>query len=620
MSLISPEQLQRREQRYNSPPPLRRHVELQARCGACGDDVLGLEWVVALSEKAGSDTCQVVEQPFLFPLHKTKHIVVGGVTLCLRSGCNCERQVNVTVHHECLAIFLLKCTLERGDALARLFTVGAARSPWPMAHPLHLSGASPVAPAALDTMASICNLGELTRLPLELVEMIQQHCPHLLFWRAVSTLALAAHLSATPAEPATSMPVSNVASWERRGALRLCCPDDVIIDTAGSSEAVSPLILSQAVIRFTIDAKGICKLERLPERPSYSRERTNRLAFIVEEVSALEGFTACFTDGLLQLQPPPNAPALRIWDTPSPPSLSQCTIFVDRKRPWLHFRTIELDSVTGITFFHSKGLLVGIHAHRPGDACAAASFESIKPRHRRNAAWIYLPVSATDQIEIIGVRPVTLGVNILVRKHLTGDVILGPGSRRLAADTWRRKNPTTLVYGEPPEGSAVPYLGTYCRPSAAGSSRSSCSLSASSDPRAHHERQFAESRPLNDLVVRGVNYVSSASLNKVVAAQVFYAEAQDMPEGILLHYDNGASSALGQVRVGVDSSVTVLKPIRVFFWFQPPRARVMFVSNLDDKPALADDPDPESRMKCKPMAGTIFYGFSEYASKLAVRD
>ncbi|KAK0713256.1 hypothetical protein B0T26DRAFT_651407, partial [Lasiosphaeria miniovina] len=544
-------------------------------------------------------------QPFLFPLHKAKHIVVGGVTLCLRSGCNCERQVNVTVHHECLAIFLLKCTLERGDALARLFTVGAARSPWPMAHPLRLAGASPVTPAALDTMASIWNLGELTRLPLELVEMIQRHCPHLLFWRAVSTLALAAHLSDTPAEPATSMPVSSIASWERRGALRLCRPDDVIIDPAGSSEAVSPLILSQAVIRFTIDAKGICKLERLPERPSCSRERrTNRFAFIVEEVSALEGFTACFTDGLLQLQPPPNAPGLRIWDTPSPPSLSQCTIFIDRKRPWLHFHTIELDSVTGITFFHAKGLLVGIHAHRPGDACAATSFERIKPWHKPNAAWIYLPVSTTDQIEIIGVRPVTLGVNILVRKHLTGDVILGPGSRRLAADSWRRKNPTTLVYGEPPEGSAVPYLGTYCRPLAAGSSPS----------------QFAEIGPLNDLLVRGVNYVSSASLNKVVATQVFYTEAQDMPEGILLHYDNGASSALGQVRVGVDSSVTVLKPIRVFFWFQPPRARVMFVSNLDDKPALPDDPDLNSRMKCKPMAGTISYGFSEHASKLAVRD
>ena len=173
-----------------------------------------------------------------------------------------------------------------------------------------------------------------------------------------------------------------------------------------------PISSRRAVVRLTIDAEGIQKIELLSDRPPYTPERTERVAYMVEELAALKGVKACFKDGLVQLYSKAGYPSLRIWDTPAPPSLSQCTIYSDKKRPWRHFRTVELDSITGLTFFYWRGTLLGIHPHRVNDQCAMSSCERLSKR--LPVAWLYYPIAPTDRILIFGARPSEVGVNILV--------------------------------------------------------------------------------------------------------------------------------------------------------------------------------------------------------------
>jgi len=322
----------------------------------------------------------------------------------------------VTVHNECFSIFIQECTptLTELQAEERLFTTGLYRNPWPRAQPLSLTDSYCMSRTSLNKIASVSGLPQLAIHPVELLEMIRQVSSHSLFWRAVSVIALAEQVSATPPAPLLVVPIYEIDRWERGGKLERWTPPN---DLPSASSKLKDLSLQastsprRAVVRLTIDAEGIQKIELLPDRPPYCRERTESVAYMVEELAALKGVKACFKNGLVQLYSKAGYPSLRIWDTPAPPSLSQCTIYSDKKRPWRHFRTVELGSITGLTFFYWRGTLLGIHPHRVNDQCAMSTYERLSKR--LSVAWIYYPIPPTDQILIFGARPSEVGVNIL---------------------------------------------------------------------------------------------------------------------------------------------------------------------------------------------------------------
>lgn len=58
---------------------------------------------------------------------------------------------------------------------------------------------------------------------------------------------------------------------------------------------------TNSVMRITLDNLGIREIERLPHHPSYSSSNVEALGFVVEKLSTLRDYTACFKDDLLPL-------------------------------------------------------------------------------------------------------------------------------------------------------------------------------------------------------------------------------------------------------------------------------------------------------------------------------
>ncbi|KAK3348853.1 hypothetical protein B0T25DRAFT_569520 [Lasiosphaeria hispida] len=570
-----------------------KNLVVQARCGACGDAVDKEERVIVLFSNADSSAYLGSTKPFVFPEN-----------IWIRYG-YCATQ-NLVVHHDCAVIFLGECRLALAEALDRLWTIGCFKNPWHRVDPVRIPSDEPMSREAVAKVADIYALSQLASFPTELLIAIRHHAPSLLFWRCISALTLAAQLSIGAAQPARFVAATNIKKWERGGALELDEPAEISPTAAGGRSSPTSITSSSAqpVLRFTIDSQGIKTVEQLPNRPPYTSSRVSDLSFIVDEVPTFNKAQACLKNGLLQLQLPRGHPAVRIWHTPSPPpSLSQCALYSSNRKycSWSHFHTIELDSIIGITFLYSHSGPVAIHTHRSSYDSAQAVADSIPDlATRTRMTWTYLPVSREDKILILGTRATDQGINFLVRKRLSGDVIIGVPSEHVpvAADRWRRKEPTTLIYGMSDDSVDMSFLGTYCR-----------STSTPASPTRHLRPQpdapFATAAPSEPRQYPGTSFpnwtplYSSAPLHGVFAAQVFHRpfrlathrsarpsvkpdasllgqdcarEAERIfPEicrGILLHYADGGARALGDVRVNVDASRTVVNPTRLCsLWF-----------------------------------------------------
>lgn len=122
------------------------------------------------------------------------------------------------------------------------------------------------------------DLPELLGMPPEIKQMVQGYSQSSLFWRLTAALDLAMRFNAMPPSNFSSVPVRQVAEWERG-----CVPTQ--------SQALGHV----PVVRLTIDSRGIRKLERLPAgEPQYSSRRSNNLIFIIEDEGCFDGVTALF--------------------------------------------------------------------------------------------------------------------------------------------------------------------------------------------------------------------------------------------------------------------------------------------------------------------------------------
>ncbi|KAF2963675.1 hypothetical protein GQX73_g9912 [Xylaria multiplex] len=219
-------------------------------------------------------------RPFLFPDLGLTITRVDGFLLCRYPDCKkCARSPHfIPVHYDCLEIFL-QCCIGITDALCRLWTVAAWRSPWRRARPIYLLGGQPD-PSSLEALAQTCRMQQLYKLPLELLGIIQGYSEHALLWRAISAHSVAARILSTNPEPLSTMSLYDIRFWERGGKLEKY------------SDVSSPM----SVMRFTLDSHGISKIERTSSgRPSQDVvSHSGRFAYIVEQEQTIAEYTAQF--------------------------------------------------------------------------------------------------------------------------------------------------------------------------------------------------------------------------------------------------------------------------------------------------------------------------------------
>lgn len=336
------------------------------------------------AEKAQYRGCS---RPFDFPMEESRleHIRLHRVF--------CHDNV-VAVHNDCFVIFQRHVAGDVVEALARLWLIASWARPW-------LGGYYPslrtryIAPEdVLHYVAQVVGMPALRRCPIDVLEMIRQHDPTCIFWRAISTITMARRCSVEPVLPPAALPLPEIESWER-GYPPKSYPKDV-------ADADRPKL-----VLFTIDANGIRSIQRLHANyVPWSQERSDHLAFIFVDVTQSPAVTVCQVDGMLRITPRQTFRYFPLWDTPSPPTLSHSdwTLVQDFDKPMTRIRSLDLRFITGLTFFFWRGILVALHAHTPRQPTAIPTFERLAPGYQLKSVWIYVPVSDQDKLEVFGFR------------------------------------------------------------------------------------------------------------------------------------------------------------------------------------------------------------------------
>ncbi|KAI0399968.1 hypothetical protein F4802DRAFT_610471 [Xylaria palmicola] len=291
----------------------------------------------------------------------------------------------------------------------------------------------------------------------------------------------------------------------------------------------------------------ISKIERLDERPVYDGLNMKELAYVIEHREDVSNIYVEFKGDFLRLCLSKDQPSLCIWNTCSPPSLSSCRFFDPaalRSRISSRLYARDLSRACGITFFFASGQLFGIYVHLTENSCAMDTYERMSIHRRRRIVWVYMPMAPPDKLVCLGSRKTNSGFSILVQMSLAGEVILGCSENKheehvlLGSGT-----PMTLIYEEPQELQSISIFGTYPSP---GSDIPSFAV------------QRFESGTAG-------TYFSWASLSHIQSANIFYDRDTGLCRGIIFHYENGGSRAVGQCRLKVDESMMVIQPCVLYF-------------------------------------------------------
>ncbi|KAL7916319.1 hypothetical protein GGI35DRAFT_33567 [Trichoderma velutinum] len=538
------------------------HLRLSPQCGICADGIQTDEMAVALYRSSRNPASYHCSPSLSFPSRDLRTTFVVSHNAIETASCNADEcgacaasPEAAAAHHGCYEVFMHKCLVDDRQALLRrLLVLASWRRPWKEAQPLFLP--SRVDRHTLDAVAGMFGLPQLCGLPVELLEMIRGYSAHSLFWRSISALRVAAHVSDTRDELQRSEVVAlrHVVSWERGGEL-----------DKSDSQTLPP------IIRLTIDSDGISKIERLSSHPRYSRGNYTHTAYIVgseNDQGLSDGVEIELVDGHLRLKLPPDGKVPHIWNTPNPPPLSQCNISrYETPATWSRLFAVKPDSIRGITFFYNQGRLCDIHFHYPEGPSAHSTYNQMKRVVQRNATWLYLPVPQGDRLTVVGERQqrnspsCRLPSSHLFSCHLfrlekSGDVIIGArGNSRFDDRCLGTGTAITLVYGEPNRADRVPRVERF----GAKSSTESRSLEESSLPGDFPLDKY-EPSPLTASAFLQAEYFSWAPLDGVASALVFYDQTTGCCKGILLHYLNGGSRALGECRLHVDPAQRVARP------------------------------------------------------------
>lgn len=139
--------------------------------------------------------------------------------------------------------------------------------------------------------------------------------------------------------------------------------------------------------------------------------------FKVTTISLSRAFSFLLTfandekDGQVRLELPEGHGGFHTWDTPNPPPLppvndpqasSQISLYGSLDVP-TRFYTIDMFSITGLTFFFAFGGFYATHAHT-GTEPATIPPECLLRRVQDGTTWNYIPIPADDQVLAIGLR------------------------------------------------------------------------------------------------------------------------------------------------------------------------------------------------------------------------
>lgn len=94
-----------------------------------------------------------------------------------------------------------------------------------------------------------------------------------------------------------------------------------------------------------------------------------------------------------------------VWDTPTPPDLTHCLVKPEKPIAMLRYHSIDLNTVTGITFFVLFTDIFAVHAHSRARPCAMATYQFYRRRIRdleRYGAWVYVPLPPSDTVVSCG--------------------------------------------------------------------------------------------------------------------------------------------------------------------------------------------------------------------------
>lgn len=227
--------------------------------------------------------------------------------------------------------------------------------------------------------------------------------------------------------------------------------------------------------------------------------------------------------------------------------------------------------------------------------------------------WIYLPLPPQDRAVALGIQEVLRGrFNILVRTELMGDIMVGlqpkgdGKARCLAASA-----PVTIIYGERKEGFPMRFFGSYSR------------LPVSQSLIEPFRLEYPGPCPIDGNNV----YFSWAPLCGVASTLVFYDEYTRYCYGILFHYQNGGSRAVGECRLHVDPAERVDRPARLCFKAIPlyvphrrdPIYRKTQVKFKQDDQTSGTENGMEG-WEIRPMQGILKFWFTTVSSALVVES
>ncbi|KAM5352856.1 hypothetical protein ACJ41O_005578 [Fusarium nematophilum] len=493
------------------------------------------------------------------------------VCLCHYGGSNTLLPGCAIVHKHCFDLF--PDAVESKEALARLGRLltwskiyltgmGQRRPRLVVPEPLGFS------PAAVGIAQDGSDLSLMKRLPQEIVVMVHSYSEGAPFWTLVRALAVRLEYTTLRSDADfVTAKLTNAVSWKRGDAA----------PTLASDEELPELI------RITLDARGVCQIERLAEYPPpFTSRRSDTKRFILADESRLRGLKMHFKDGLSWLWCPANHIGLQVWDTPTPPqavpveeapmpgtqnrpgtpmfNFDGCAMRIS-VNPYSAFKTADLSRATGLTFlFASRGEVLetvfeSIRVHTRWSPLAAAPLE--RTCLADNRCSIYVPLAEGDEILWMLIRkykhlatPFYNGpVNFVLRTRLGGVMHVGPmmtpGTEQLLYCAY----PKAIVTGnhDHPGG---PFRAVYPE-----SKRPKRFPEASMFPHVNGERYR----------LPGPRTVwSFAPLEKVRSARIFHDERRFLL-GVIFEYENGARRAIGECKPGVDGSVTREKPTQVFF-------------------------------------------------------
>lgn len=186
---------------------------------------------------------------------------------------------------------------------------------------------------------------------------------------------------------------------------------------------------------------------------------------------------------------------------------------------------------------------------------------------------------------------------------LAGEITLGRSENGPKKDVFLGSGtPMTLIYGEPQELQPISIFGAY--PSPGG------------DIPLFSGQGFEPD-------IAGT-YFSWASLSHIQSVNTFYDRDTGLCKGIIFHYRNGGSRALGQCRLNVDQSVMVIRPCALCFQSTSYSASAGRLQHHGVRVEVTVDDAHRhsgSGWKCLPLGnGVLTFSFSEDSSYISLRE